>query len=74
MMIATNSLFKSVIGPGNGFRAIMTPRQFIVLTSVEYAREADERRTFMSWSDGTMKEFRRMISQYVFKDRVKGSR
>jgi hypothetical protein len=52
----------------------MTPRQFIVLTSVEYAREADERRTFMSWSDGTMKEFRRMISQYVFKARVKGSR
>lgn len=46
MMIATNRLQKSVVGPGDGHRKIATDKKLIVGTTVEYAEHANKARPF----------------------------
>jgi hypothetical protein len=66
MMIATNTLFQSVIGPGEGFRKVVTDRSITILTSIPYAKHADAARTFTTYSVETKKRFRKAVAQYIF--------
>jgi hypothetical protein len=67
MLIATNTLFKSVIGPGNGFRKLTTPRTLTLSTSVEYARHVDAARSITEFGPKTMSEIYGGIAKFVFK-------
>jgi len=71
MLVATNTLFKSVIGPGEGFRKIVTPKQLILGTAIPYATHVDELRTFTTWGDESKKVFSEMITDYIFKNRIR---
>ena len=71
MLVATNTLFKSVIGPGEGFRKIVTPKQLILGTTIPYATHVDELRTFTTWGDESRKIFSEMITDYIFKNRIR---
>lgn len=68
LLIATGKLQKSVIGPGDGFRKIATPRSLIISTSVEYAPYVDEARSFSSYGRESVAEINRMIKDFVFKN------
>lgn len=68
LLIATGKLQKSVIGPGDGFRKIATPRSLIISTSVEYAPYVDEARSFSSYGRKSVAEINRMIKDFVFKN------
>jgi hypothetical protein len=71
MLIATNKLFKSVIGPGNGFRKVTTPKTLTLSTSVEYAKHVDEARSFTDFGDKTMSEIYGGIAKFIFKGVLK---
>jgi hypothetical protein len=71
MMIATDTLRKSVIGPGEGFRKIVTPRSLTIATTIQYAEHADKARTFSKYSPETMREFYAMIGDFIFKNKIK---
>jgi hypothetical protein len=66
MMIATNKLFKSVIGPGEGFKKVVEDRSITISTSIPYAVHADAARTFTTYSPETQQRFRKAVAQYVF--------
>ena len=71
MLIATNKLFKSVIGPGNGFRKVTTPKTLTLSTSVEYAKHVDEARSFTGFGAKTMSEIYGGIAKFIFKGILK---
>lgn len=71
MLIASGKLYQSVIGPGEGFRKVATPRQLIISTSVEYAVHVNEARPFTRWSRESIAEFQRMIKDFIFKNKLK---
>jgi hypothetical protein len=66
VMVATGDLFQSVIGPGKGFRKVIEDRSITILTSIPYAKDADDVRTFTTYSLQTRKRFRKAIAQFVF--------
>jgi len=61
MLIATNRLYKSVIGPGNGQRKIVTNSSMVISTNVGYAKYVDDARSFSTWGP----EFRAKIKQSI---------
>jgi len=66
-LIASGTLFVSVIGPGKGFRKVTTPRSLYLATTIEYARHVNEARPFDQWSDRSRKEILNGISRFIFK-------
>lgn len=62
MLMATGALFKSVIGPGPGFRKVVTDRQLIIGTSIPYASYVDEVRTFTTYGEESRRE---LLTQYA---------
>jgi len=70
-LIATNKLFKSVIGPGEGFRKIVTPRSLLLSTTVEYAPHVNEVRSFTEYSRQSIAEIRNGVAQFIFKGILK---
>jgi hypothetical protein len=73
MLIATGKLYKSVIGPGDGFRKITTPRTLYLATTVDYARFVDEARSFTEYSPESVREIRLSVAKFVFKGILKQS-
>lgn len=83
MLYASGQLFKSVIGPGHGFRKIVTERQLIITVAVEpesgkprkkftpYAEYVDEDRSFTTYSRSTIREFNRMIYDYIVHNKLR---
>lgn len=71
MLIATNRLFKSVIGPGEGFRKVTTPRSLTISTTVEYAPFVSEARDFTHFGKKTMSEIKRGVMRFVAKGILK---
>lgn len=65
MLIATGRLYKSVIGPGQGQRKIVTNRSLYIATGVEYAGFVDEVRPFTTWGDPFRKKVSKAISDFV---------
>lgn len=70
-LIATNTLFLSVIGPGKGFRKVTTPRSLIIATTVEYAPYVNEIRPFTEWSKRSQKEITGAVAKFIFKNELK---
>lgn len=66
MLIATGKLYKSVIGPGEGFRKVVTDRSLTIATTIKYAPFVDEARSFTTYSQSTRARFRKAIGQFVF--------
>lgn len=71
LLIATDKLRKSVIGPGEGFRKITTPRSLIITTATPYAEHVDASRTFSTYSRESISELNGMIKDFVFKNIVR---
>lgn len=65
MLIATGKLFKSVIGPGDGMRKIVTNKSLFIATGVEYAGFVDDARTFTKWSPGFRAKIQKAINDFV---------
>lgn len=74
MLIATGKLYKSVIGPGTGFRKITTPRSLTISTTNEYAEHVDEVRTFTLFSRETWNKITQGIYDYIVKNKIDTSR
>lgn len=74
MMIATGRLYKSVIGPGEGFREVITPRSITLSSSVEYAKYADESRTFSTYRPETIAKIRQGFKDFVIKNKINMAR
>lgn len=70
-LIATNTLFLSVIGPGKGFRKVTTPRSLWIATTIEYAQHVDDARSFTQWSKRSQKEITGAVADFVFKNKLK---
>jgi len=76
MLIATGKLYKSVIGPGAGFRKVVTPRSLIISTNVDYAKHVDEggkhvvARPFTKYSEESKKLFRKAIAGFLFRGTI----
>lgn len=68
MLIATQKLFNSVVGPGQGQRKVVTNRQLTIYTNTDYANFVDEKRNFTKWSSNSMIIFYNAITSYVFKN------
>jgi len=71
MLIATGKLKKSVIGPGEGFRKVTTPRSLTISTSVEYATHVNEDRSFTTYSEKSLNEIRRGVARFLFKNEIR---
>lgn len=71
LLIATGKLQKSVIGPGDGFRKVTTPRSLTISTSVEYAPYVDKERSFSTYGRESIAELKGMIKDFVFKNIVR---
>lgn len=72
-LVATGKLYQSVIGPGEGFRKIATPRSLYIATTVGYAKYVDEKRSITEWGDQSIAEIRLSVAQFVFKAILKQS-
>jgi hypothetical protein len=72
-LIATGKLYKSVIGPGEGFRKVVTPRTLYLATTVGYAKYVDEKRSITEWSKDSVAEIRLSIAGFIFKGILKQS-
>lgn len=70
MLIATNTLFQSVVGPGEGFKKIIEDRRMRIVTTVPYAKYVDEARTFTKFSRATTLRFRKALNQYIFRGKT----
>lgn len=70
MLIATGKLYKSVIGPGAGFRKVATNKTLTISTSVEYAQHVDEARSFTTYSKASILGLRKMIRDFMFYNRI----
>ena len=73
MLIATGKLYKSVIGPGEGFRKIVTPRSLYLATTVEYAPHVNDARSFTEYSPASIREIRLSVARFIFKGILKQS-
>lgn len=74
MLIATGKLFKSVIGPGEGFRKVVTPTRLYLATTVDYASYVNEARNFSTLGPESEHEIKQGIAQFLFKGILKQSR
>lgn len=70
ILIATGKLFKSVIGPGAGFKKVTTPRSLTISTTVDYAGHVDEVRPFTRYSSETIRKIHKGIVDYIVKNKV----
>ena len=73
MLVATGKLYKSVIGPGEGFRKIVTPRSLYLATTVEYAPHVNDARSFTEYSPASIREIRLSVARFIFKGILKQS-
>lgn len=74
MLVASGTLFKCMITPGdgvNGYRKIATDRRLVISTGIEYARHVDEARTFSKWGRESIGEFRAMIYDFIVKNKLR---
>lgn len=74
MLIATGKLFKSVIGPGAGFRKVTTPRSLTISTTNEYAEYVDEVRPFTRYSRETIKKINQGVFDYITRNKIDTAR
>lgn len=70
-LIASGTLFLSVIGPGKGFRKVTTPRSLFLATTIEYAPHVNELRPFTEWSKRSQKEIVDGVARFIFKGILK---
>ena len=70
MLIATGKLYKSVIGPGAGFRKVATNKSLTISTSVEYAQHVDEARSFTTYGKDSIRGLRTMIRNFMFHNKL----
>lgn len=72
-LVATNRLFKSVIGPGKDFRKVVTARGLYIATVTPYAKYVDEDRSFTTWSKKSEQELKLSVARFIFKGILKQS-
>jgi hypothetical protein len=65
MLIATGRLMKSVIGPGEDHKKIVTDKSFEVAWSTPYAVYVSDVRPFNSFGEKTMTEIYDGISKFL---------
>lgn len=70
MLIATGRLYKSVIGPGKGFRKVATPKKLVITTSVPYAKDVNDVRDFTEYSPKSWNTINKAISKFLFKGTI----
>jgi len=74
LMIATGNLMRGVIGPGEGFRKVSTPRSLTLSTTVPYAGFANEARTFSTYSTESIQMITRGITSFIVRNQIRDFR
>jgi hypothetical protein len=72
-LVATNRLFRGVIGPGEDFRKVVTSRGLYIATITPYAKYVNEDRNFTDWSTRSEHELKVSVAQFIFKGILKQS-
>jgi hypothetical protein len=70
MLIATNRLIDSVIGPSADHRKIVEPKRLIISTTVPYAKYVNEKRNFTHFGRITENRILNVVRLYVMKNKV----
>ena len=65
MLVATNRLVKSVIGPSADHRKIVEGYRLVIQTTTPYAEYVNQVRDFKKFSDQTMKNIRQDIEDFL---------
>ena len=65
MLIATDRLRQSVVGPHRDFRMHTTRTSMVISTAVPYAGWVDERRDFTTFDRATVQQWRDDLMEYV---------
>ena len=65
MLIATNRLYESVVGPHADHRKMVTEKRLIVGTRVKYAHDVNKVRPFNHWSKDTLDKMRLAVSKHM---------
>lgn len=74
MLIRENKLQPSVIGPGDGFKKVVTNESLIISSGVEYAKYVDQERSFSHWSEESLGSMYKMITDFVWHNIVRQNR
>lgn len=72
MLVATGTLLESVIGPGKGFRKIVSPKRLYIFTVLDYSRYVNDVRPFTGFSDRSMNKVLKSVKRFISRgiDRV----
>lgn len=73
MLIREFKLLPSVMGPGDGFKKVVTNESFTISTGIEYAQWVDQKRSFTKWSDKSMIQIYSAITDFVWHNIFRGS-
>lgn len=65
MLIATGTLLESVIGPGKGFRKVVSPKRLYIFTVLDYARHVNKTRPFTGFSEKSMEKVRVALRDFI---------
>lgn len=65
MLVATGKLYKSVIGPGQGQRKVVTNDKLYIATSIGYGQYVDEARSFTTWSPAFRKKVMKAVTDFI---------
>lgn len=71
ILIATNRLQKSVIGPSPEHQKIVTDRAIKIFTTVPYASYVDEKRTFTKFSQIFYRDVFKGLKDYLARDIIR---
>lgn len=70
MLIATNRLIDSVIGPSADHRKIVEPKRLIIATAVPYAKYVNAKRNFTDFGRITENRILNVVRLYIMKNKV----
>lgn len=70
MLVATNRLFESVIGPGADFRMVVTDRSLTIRVGTPYAFDVNAERPFDEYSEQTRQKFRKACKDFIIKNQL----